>query len=108
MMPVDVVATVEDPGHACGIDVKGVISLHAPWPLRSLLGAKVHMTRYNRQHAFTDSARMGDRSATADDLYQHGVWAWRSTARIVQITLTMTAGDFAAGSRATLWGTRAV
>jgi len=52
------------------------------------------------------SGRMGNRSATADQLYRHGMWAWRSTGPITQLTLTMTAGDFAAGSSAALWGLR--
>ena len=52
------------------------------------------------------SARMGDRSGSVDFLYHHGTWAWRSALPIVQITLTMAAGDFAAGSQAALWGVR--
>jgi hypothetical protein len=50
------------------------------------------------------SGRMGDRSAAGDLLYRDGMWGWRSTAAIHTITLAMTAGDFAAGSRAVLWG----
>lgn len=52
------------------------------------------------------SGRMGDRSAATDLFYQHGFAAWRSILPIVQLTLAMTAGDFAPGSSAMLWGLR--
>ena len=53
-----------------------------------------------------ESMAFGDRSADGDLHRLHGLFAWRSTAAIHKLTLTMTNGDFATGSHVALWGLR--
>jgi hypothetical protein len=52
----------------------------------------------------TEATRFGDRSADADLVYQLTAFAWRSTAAIAKITLTMATGNFAPHTTIALWG----